>query len=161
MTERKQQAVSEPDLQNVWQWLEEVPDPEIPVLSLVDLGVIRSIEAQGGELVVAVSPTYSGCPATRIIHEDVAAKLREKGLSAFRVEAVLSPPWSSEWISKSGRKKLAAYGIAPPQASGKPKACPQCGSAQLELVSQFGSTPCKASWRCLSCLEPFDYFKCI
>ncbi|WP_068087264.1 1,2-phenylacetyl-CoA epoxidase subunit PaaD [Polycladidibacter stylochi] len=153
-------AVNESEIR---QWLEEVPDPEIPVVSLVDLGVIREIKRDGDTWLVNVAPTYSGCPATRIIHDDVRAKLYEKGLrpSDFQVVSVLSPPWSTDWISKSGRQKLADYGIAPPQPSGKPKACPQCGSSDLELVSQFGSTPCKASWRCRSCLEPFDYFKCI
>ena len=149
-----------------------VPDPEIPVLSLVDLGIIRSVEAgPDGTLTVGVSPTYSGCPATAVIRADIIAALETEGFPRVRVLDVLSPPWTSDWISDDGRRKLEAYGIAPPPApvasvralaSPEPSPrCPRCGSADTELVSEFGSTPCKALHRCRACLEPFDRFKCI
>jgi ring-1,2-phenylacetyl-CoA epoxidase subunit PaaD len=149
-----------------------VPDPEIPVLSLVDLGIIRSIEAAAdGALDVGISPTYSGCPATAVIRADVVAALEAAGFAPVRVRDVLSPPWTSDWISADGRQKLEAYGIAPPpapvasvRALATPEAapnCPRCGSADTELLSEFGSTPCKALHRCRACREPFDRFKCI
>ncbi len=149
-----------------------VPDPEIPVLSLVDLGIIRSVEVgSDGALEIGVSPTYSGCPATAVIRADIVAALAAAGFAAARVRDVLSPPWTSDWISTDGRRKLAAYGIAPPPApvasvralvNTEPNpACPRCGSADTELLSEFGSTPCKALHRCRACLEPFDRFKCI
>jgi ring-1,2-phenylacetyl-CoA epoxidase subunit PaaD len=152
--------------------LEGVPDPEIPVLSLVDLGIIRSIEVGAdGALSVGVSPTYSGCPATAVIRADVAAALGAAGFAPVRVLDVLSPPWTSDWITAAGREKLAAYGIAPPPAPvasvraltarDATPSCPRCGSADTELLSEFGSTPCKALHRCRACLEPFDRFKCI
>jgi ring-1,2-phenylacetyl-CoA epoxidase subunit PaaD len=152
--------------------LAEVADPEIPVLSVVDLGVIRSIEAApDGALTVGVAPTYSGCPATAVIKADIAAALGRAGFSPVRVIDVLSPPWSSDWISAEGRRKLEAYGIAPPpepvatvRALREPEAsvrCPRCGSIDTQLLSEFGSTPCKALHRCRACLEPFDRFKCI
>ena len=141
--------------------MKDVPDPEIPVISVVDLGVIRDVGWQGDVLIVGVSPTYSGCPATQVISRSIVEALQTQGVDAVDVQTRLSPPWTTDWISASGIEKLAAYGIAPPSPSGQPKACPQCGSNNLERVSQFGSTPCKAQWRCLSCLEPFDYFKCI
>ena len=152
--------------------LEGVADPEIPVLSLLDLGIIRSIEAaQDGGLRIGVSPTYSGCPATAVIRADVTAALLQAGFARVQVFDVLSPPWTSDWISAAGRDKLAAYGIAPPpvavgsvraMAGREPAvACPRCGSDDTELLSEFGSTPCKALHRCRSCLEPFDRFKCI
>ena len=147
-----------------------VPDPEIPVLSVVDLGIIRSIEVgPDGTLRVGISPTYSGCPATAVIRADVAAALEQAGFPGVPVVDVLSPPWTSDWISADGRRKLEAYGIAPPPAAvtsvralaGPPVTCPRCGSADTELLSEFGSTPCKALHRCRACLEPFDRFKCI
>jgi len=163
-----------PSTDRVWAWLSEVPDPEIPVISLVDLGIIRDIAWDGDTLVVTVTPTYSGCPATAVINLDIENKLRAEGVEKLRLERQLSPPWTTDWISAEGREKLRAYGIAPPVDGtaaagrvgamlGKPPlvACPRCGSEQTERVSQFGSTPCKAAYRCRDCLEPFDYFKCI
>jgi len=162
----------------VWQWLGEIPDPEIPVLSLTDLGVIRDVHWQDETLVVTVTPTYSGCPATAVINLDIETKLRSCGITKLRLEQQLSPPWTTDWLSERGREKLRAYGIAPPvdgtasQTGAKGRlarltggsdvavACPRCGSMNTEKVSQFGSTPCKAAYRCKSCLEPFDYFKC-
>ena len=168
-----------PTTDQVWEWLSQVPDPEIPVISLTDLGIIRDVEWQGDTLVVAVTPTYSGCPATSIINLDIETALRGHGIEKLRLERRLSPPWTTDWLSESGREKLRAYGIAPPidgtAADGRLDArvarmagssnlviaCPRCGSNKTEKVSQFGSTPCKASYRCTDCLEPFDYFKCI
>lgn len=140
--------------------LAQVPDPEIPVLSVLDLGVIRHLRLRpGGAVEVGIAPTYSGCPASAVIKADVLRALSGAGFDAVAVD-VLAPPWSSDWLSAEGRRKLAAYGIAPP-AGKAPAACPRCGSARTARVSEFGSTPCKALYRCESCLEPFDYFKCI
>ena len=153
--------VDKPTTDQVWAWMDEVPDPEIPVISLVDLGIIRGVEWQGDTLEIAVTPTYSGCPATRVINLDIVAALGAKGIDNVRLKQQIAPPWTTDWLSDKGREKLEKYGIAPPQAAGGPARCPQCGGEDLERVSQFGSTPCKASWRCRTCLEPFDYFKCI
>ncbi|GAA5071417.1 phenylacetate-CoA oxygenase subunit PaaJ [Roseibacterium beibuensis] len=168
-----------PSTEQVWRWLSEVPDPEIPVISLTDLGIIRDVAWDGDTLVVTVTPTYSGCPATTVINLDIERKLRDEGIGKLRLERQLSPPWTTDWISAEGREKLRDYGIAPPvdgtaadgrlmarvdRLSGSSNlviACPHCGSNNTERVSQFGSTPCKASYRCKDCLEPFDYFKCI
>lgn len=168
-----------PSTEQVWRWLSEVPDPEIPVISLTDLGIIRDVAWEGETLVVTVTPTYSGCPATSIINLDIETALRNHGIAKLRLDRRLSPPWTTDWISDEGREKLRAYGIAPPvdgtAADGRLMgranrlagtsnlviACPHCGSTHTEKVSQFGSTPCKASYRCKDCLEPFDYFKCI
>lgn len=152
--------------------LAALPDPEIPVLSLVDLGIVRSVEIDAdGALCVGLSPTYSGCPATAVIRADTAAALGAAGFTRVRIVDVLSPPWTSDWISSDGRRKLEAYGIAPPPiavasvravlAPDAAATCPRCGSTDTELLSEFGSTPCKALHRCRACLEPFDRFKCI
>lgn len=153
--------MTQASVEQVWAWLEEVPDPEIPVISLVDLGVIRGVRYDGDTLVVSVTPTYSGCPATGIINLDIETALRERGIDDLRLEQQLSPPWTTDWLSDKGRAKMAEFGIAPPQPAGGPDKCPNCGGTDLERLSQFGSTPCKAQWRCKSCLEPFEYFKCI
>jgi len=150
-----------PSVEQVWDWLSAVPDPEIPVISLTDLGIIRDVEWQGDTLVVTVTPTYSGCPATSIINLDIETALRGKGIEKLELKRQLSPAWTTDWLSEDGKRKLEEYGIAPPQPAGGPDHCPRCGSKNVEKVSQFGSTPCKASWRCKDCLEPFDYFKCI
>lgn len=150
-----------PDVQTIWGWLDLVPDPEIPVISVVDLGIIRDVAWDGDTLEVAITPTYSGCPATSIINLDVETAMRDRGLTKIRLKQQLSPPWTTDWLSAKGAAKLEEYSIAPPSAAGGPSKCPRCQSANVERVSQFGSTPCKAHWRCLSCLEPFDYFKCI
>ena len=166
-----------PAVSQIWDWLAEVPDPEIPVISLTDLGIIRAVDWQDDTLVVTVTPTYSGCPATAVINLDIENHLREKGVEQIRLERRLSPAWTTDWISEAGREKLRAYGIAPPiegtRADGQViarigaltgsnlvVACPRCQSNDTRRVSQFGSTPCKASWVCNACLEPFDYFKC-
>lgn len=155
--------------EQVFEWLAEVPDPEIPVLSIVDLGIVRDVDCADG-VTVMLTPTYSGCPATEAIESNVVAALEERGLMDVAVKRVLSPAWTTDWISDSGRRKLREYGIAPPEhTSAKPVlkdgrriiACPRCGSKHTEVVSEFGSTACKAAWRCLDCREPFEYFKCL
>ncbi|GHG92548.1 1,2-phenylacetyl-CoA epoxidase subunit PaaD [Pseudodonghicola xiamenensis] len=155
------QTQDRPSVQQIWDWLGQVPDPEIPVISLTDLGIIRDVDWQGDTLVVTVTPTYSGCPATTIINLDIETALRGHGIEKIELKRQLSPAWTTEWLSEAGRAKLEAYGIAPPQPASGPERCPHCGSTHVEKVSQFGSTPCKATWRCRDCLEPFDYFKCI
>ena len=153
--------MTRPDVDTIWSWLDAVPDPEIPVISVVDLGIIRDVHWQDDTLEVSITPTYSGCPATSVINLDVETALRARGIDKIHLKRQLSPPWTTDWLSDKGRAKLEAYGIAPPSPAGGPQTCPRCGSTELQRVSQFGSTPCKAHWRCLSCLEPFDYFKCI
>lgn len=154
----------------VWRLLEHVPDPEIPVLSVVDLGIIRHVRADEGGIHVGVTPTYSGCPATEVIRGLIERKLRSAGFENVQIDDVLSPPWSSDWISTEGHRKLKAFGIAPPEKTvsqvrhlfaAPTVACPRCDSTHTQRVSEFGSTPCKAHYRCLDCAEPFDHFKCI
>jgi ring-1,2-phenylacetyl-CoA epoxidase subunit PaaD len=143
----------------VYEWLADVPDPEIPVLSILDLGIVRDVTVEEA-VTVTLTPTYSGCPATEAIESDVLAALKGHGIGDVAIKRVLSPPWTTDWISEDGREKLRRYGIAPPSPS-REIACPQCESMDTELVSEFGSTACKASWRCRECLEPFEYFKCL
>jgi ring-1,2-phenylacetyl-CoA epoxidase subunit PaaD len=148
--------------EQVWRVLRSVMDPEIPVLSVVDLGVVRYVRSDGAGLHVGITPTYSGCPATEVIQRSIREALAREELEDVTVETVLSPPWTSEWLSEEGRRKLEAFGIATPTASSAANvACPRCGSREVERVSEFGSTPCKAHYRCGDCLEPFDVFKCI
>ena len=139
----------------IWALLAEVPDPEIPAVSVVDLGIVRSVATDK----VTITPTYSGCPATAYIEQNIRAALDAAGYRSVAIETELSPPWTTDWISDAGKAKLAAYGIAPPDLAAT-ATCPQCGSTDTEQVSRFGSTPCKAQWRCRDCLEPFDRFKC-
>ena len=150
-------------------WLSEVADPEIPVLSITDLGIVRDVSV-GETVTVALSPTYSGCPATEVIEKSVIDALHERGIEDVAIKRVLSPPWTTDWISDDGREKLRNYGIAPPEHGASKRAllhgersiaCPRCGTANTDLVSEFGSTACKASYKCRECLEPFEYFKCI
>ncbi len=151
----------QPSIEQVWEWLASVPDPEIPVITLVDLGIIRDVSFQGKTCVISVTPTYSGCPATSIINMDIETKLRDEGLENIILKKQLSPAWTTDWMSEKARDALEKYGIAPPQSVGVPKRCPRCTGIRLDKLSQFGSTPCKAQWRCQECLEPFEYFKCI
>ena len=139
----------------IWAVLKDVPDPEIPAVSILELGIVRSVEEEK----VVITPTYSGCPATQFIEQNIREALDSAGYRHVAIETALSPPWTTDWISEEGKRKLAAYGIAPPDLA-KAATCPQCGSTDTEEVSRFGSTPCKAQWRCKSCLEPFDRFKC-
>lgn len=155
----------------VWRWLDDVKDPEVPVISVVELGIIRGVALDGpGSVTIDVTPTYSGCPATVIIEELIAAAIDSRGYTVH-INRVISPPWTTDWISLAGREKLHAYGIAPParEIEGKASllgidptlACPRCKSENTERISEFGSTACKALYRCRECLEPFEYFKCI
>jgi len=148
-------AVREIDKEAVMAVLDRVPDPEIPVLSITDLGIVRGIRDNR----VLITPTYTGCPATLAIEQLIREALDEAGLGDVFVERQLFPPWTTDWISERGRERLHAYGIAPPSQSATAE-CPLCGSTDTVEVSRFGSTPCKAQWRCKSCLEPFDRFKC-
>ncbi len=155
--------------EQILRWLGQVADPEIPVLSITDLGIVRGVDV-GERVTVSLAPTYSGCPATEVIEKSVLDALHDHGVEHVEIRRVLSPPWTTDWISEEGRDKLRDYGIAPPEKGvGKHAllrgerqvACPRCGTTATELVSEFGSTACKASYRCAECLEPFEYFKCI
>ncbi|MEM8665390.1 MAG: 1,2-phenylacetyl-CoA epoxidase subunit PaaD [Pseudomonadota bacterium] len=152
-----------------WAAAARVEDPEVPVLNIEDLGVLRAVREDEGRIVATITPTYSGCPAMDMIALHVELALREEGFEDVRVERVLSPAWTTDWMSEAGRQKLRAYGIAPPErAAGRgalfgayaPAACPRCGSQDTETLSEFGSTACKALCRCRACREPFDRFKC-
>lgn len=143
------------DTDALWQVLERVPDPEIPVVSVVDLGIVRAVRPDR----VTITPTYTGCPATQVIERDIRAALDAAGFRDVLIDTVLSPPWTTDWITERGKAQLHAYGIAPPSTA-RTATCPQCGSTDTEELSRFGSTPCKAQWRCRACLEPFDRFKC-
>lgn len=155
--------------EQIWEMLEDVKDPEVPVLTVVDLGVVRHVEKKENHWLITITPTYSGCPAMQVIENDIIKRLNQEGLSC-KVKTVLSPAWTTDWLSTSGKKKLKEYGIAPPQDEvdksvlfGEPTIvpCPLCDSKNTKMVSQFGSTACKAHYKCLDCLEPFDYFKCL
>lgn len=147
-----------------------VPDPEVPCVTVADLGILRAVELDGDVAVAKVTPTYSGCPAVLAIELAIETALIEAGFKA-RIERVLSPAWTTDWITKEGREKLRAFGIAPPAGAAHGAdhrlfskvtvACPHCGSEQTQKISEFGSTPCKAQYRCNACIEPFDYFKCL
>lgn len=151
-----------------WDAAATVVDPEIPVLTIADLGVLREVRVEHGRVEVTITPTYSGCPAMNMIALEIETALARAGIGNARVKTVLAPAWTTDWMSADGRAKLKDYGIAPPLESSGRRAlfgalkivCPQCGSADTEQLSEFGSTSCKALWRCRSCREPFDYFKC-
>jgi ring-1,2-phenylacetyl-CoA epoxidase subunit PaaD len=186
-------ATPETLLSQIWHWLENVCDPEVPVLSVLDLGVVRQVTLQHPQysmrssveerlpvsatitptvvpiVIVHITPTYTGCPAMNMIAANIRLELLAHGLKNVQVLEVLSPPWTTDWMSAAGRQKLLAYGIAPPQSKARldkmlfsdiPVPCPQCGSNDTELISEFGSTACKSLHRCLACREPFDAFKC-
>lgn len=158
-------------VKDIWDILSEVPDPEIPVLNVVEMGIVRDVRYHGDELEVVITPTYSGCPAMKTIEEDIEEVLREKRVGKYNVITVLSPPWTTDWMTAEAREKLRQTGIAPPEGDSADKAllmgrvrtiaCPRCRSTDTHMISQFGSTACKALYKCNSCLEPFDYFKCI
>ena len=168
----EQNIDSAPIEKKIWKLLETVCDPEVPVLSVLDLGIIRDIKINGEEIEVIITPTYSGCPAMDAISIDIRLKLVEHGYKKIKISSILSPAWTTDWMSEEGKRKLKAYGIAPPQLSGHSKesghsnwsdslpTCPQCNSSNTKLISQFGSTACKALYQCNDCREPFDYFKC-
>ncbi len=164
-------AIAERD---VWSALADVPDPEVPAVSIVELGIVRDVSCADGRVRVEVTPTYSGCPATEVIASMIRERLAAAGAGDVDLVTTLSPPWTTDWITQEGRRKLAAFGIAPPHVAApridvsgisplRRRAvvvpCPRCGSAATTLLSQFGSTACKAQYRCDTCREPFDYFK--
>jgi ring-1,2-phenylacetyl-CoA epoxidase subunit PaaD len=147
--------------------LSAVKDPEIPVLTIADLGILRTVDLSGDLVRIQITPTYSGCPAMETIQEDIRTVLAKHGLENVEIKQVLSPAWTSDWMSEAGKQKLRVYGIAAPVTHGcllngedQPESCPQCHSKNIEMISRFGSTACKALYRCLDCREPFDYFKC-
>jgi ring-1,2-phenylacetyl-CoA epoxidase subunit PaaD len=160
------------DVNTVRGWLNEVTDPEIPVLTISDLGILRNVEYADGQFQVTITPTFTGCPAMKVIEEDIAAVLKSHGLDNFKINTVIFPPWTTEWMSEEGKKKLREYGIAPPSVSTeehlsslltgirKPVNCPFCGSSNTRLTSAFGSTACKALHYCDGCSQPFEEFKC-
>lgn len=157
--------------QEIWEILSEVPDPEIPVINVVEMGIVRDVEVRDDKVVVTITPTYSGCPAMKAIEDDITEVLREKKIASYEVKTVLSPPWTTDWMTEEAREKLRQTGIAPPEKDSADKGlllgkvrtikCPRCGSEHTHMISQFGSTACKALYKCEDCLEPFDYFKCI
>lgn len=164
----------EPALAAIWAMLAAIPDPEIPVISIVELGIVRNVAREGGEIVVTVTPTYSGCPATAMIASDIRRTLTEAGVRHCRIETRLSPAWTTDWIGPAAQERLRGYGIVPPAARASTRAidisglrrreaaciaCPRCGSTRTQELSRFGSTPCKAQYRCEDCREPFEYFK--
>ena len=155
---------------DIWNWLEGVFDPEVPVLSVVDLGVIRSVRIVDNKVEIVITPTYSGCPAMRVIESDIRSKLADNNISDILITTALSPAWTTDWLSENGKRKLKEYGIAPPEnevdksvlfAEPTVIPCPKCDSRNTRMISQFGSTSCKAHYQCNDCLEPFDYFKCL
>lgn len=156
--------------EEIWAILEEVTDPEVPVLTVVDLGIIRDVKLLDDDVIeIVITPTYSGCPAMNTIEINIRATLENHGYNNVIITTVLSPAWTTDWLSESGKEKLKAYGIAPPAGSVSKRSlfgeepeveCPHCGSKHTEMLSQFGSTACKSLYRCKDCLEPFDYFKC-
>lgn len=139
--------------------LEQVTDPEIPVLSLLDLGVVRNVEVNEKVITITITPTYTGCPAMEVMEQDIKKVLTQKFKQEIVVKTLLTPAWTTDWMTEKGKQKLLEYGIMPPTRS-EEIVCPQCKSKEVELISQFGSTACKALYRCKQCLEPFDYFKC-
>ena len=156
--------------EKIWQILEQVSDPEIPVLTIADLGIIRGIEKINNSFKITITPTYSGCPAMRVIESEIESELAKEGITNIRIETILSPAWTTDWLSENGRKKLVEYGIAPPVdepdksilfAEAPMVPCPKCHSSNTKMVSLFGSTACKAHYQCNTCFEPFDYFKCL
>ena len=149
-----------------WEWLDAVPDPELPSVTITDLGIVRDIREEAGALVVALTPTYSGCPATAVIEEDVTRALHDHGVKNVRIERRLAPAWTTDWITPRGRARLHEHGIVPPAAdiAAGPVVsmivrCPRCNAGNTTELSHFGSTPCKALYRCEACREPFDYVK--
>lgn len=158
-------------IEKIKKLLQSIPDPEIPVINIDELGVLRNVAMENEKIVVTVTPTYSGCPAMHAIEKEIAKTLDENGFVNYEIKTVLHPAWTTDWMNDAAKDKLRAYGIAPPEKSSADKnvlslypkiiLCPKCGSKHTEVISQFGSTACKALYRCNDCLEPFDYFKCI
>jgi len=158
--------------EQIWEFLSEIPDPEIPVISIVELGVLRKVEITKSEVIVTITPTYSGCPAMKAFEDDIKSKLIENNINNFKVITTHSPAWTTDWMNDEALEKLKKFGIAPPikgtadkgvlfDSDSKTVECPLCSSKNTALKSQFGSTACKSLYQCKDCLEPFDYFKCI
>lgn len=156
----------------IWKLLEEIPDPEIPVLTIHDLGIVRKIDEINNEIIVTITPTYSGCPAMNQFEADIITTLNKQGYDKVSIVTTYDPPWTTDWLSEEAKKKLQDYGIAPPEQKTTDKnallvddrksvTCPQCKSTSSKMISQFGSTACKSLYQCNDCMEPFDYFKCI
>jgi ring-1,2-phenylacetyl-CoA epoxidase subunit PaaD len=158
-------------VESIFKLLSEIPDPEIPVINIIELGILRDVILTDDLCTIVITPTYSGCPAMRVIEDDIRTKLKEIGIVNVKVDLLYTPAWTTDWISDEAKEKLRAYGIAPPDHSSIDKQvllgksrdlkCPLCGSTDTEMISQFGSTACKALFRCKACKEPFDYFKCL
>ena len=144
--------------QYIWELLNTVPDPEIPVISVVELGVVRNISFKNKFYEIAITPTYSGCPAVKTFTDDIKSCLKKNGIRNFKIKLIYSPAWTTDWMTDKTKEKLKKYGIAPPSET---VICPQCNSKKVELISEFGATACKAMYKCISCLEPFEFFKCI
>lgn len=157
--------------ETIWNILKNVADPEIPVLTVVDMGVVREVEVKDQKIIVSITPTYSGCPAMNEIESNIRWALEEAGYNKVEIKTLISPPWTTDWMTDEGKAKLQEYGIAPPEGSSADKSvlfgeakkvmCPRCKSRNTTMVSQFGSTACKALYKCEDCKEPFDYFKCL
>ncbi len=157
------------DHQHIYDLLEQVPDPEVPALSIMDLGIVRNVELKNNTAEITITPTYTGCPAMDMIEVNIKAVLQENGIES-NIKSVLSPPWTTDWLTEKGKQKLKEFGIAPPVAKTFDKLslsqeerlvqCPICESSNTKMISQFGSTACKSLFKCNNCLEPFDYFKC-
>lgn len=158
--------------EEIWNYLSQIPDPDIPVISITDLGLVRDVEVCNSKVTVSVTPSYSGCPAMQLFKADIVSTLKTKGLNDVEVKTVYSPSWTTDWISDEAKEKMRKHGIAPPEKVSSEKSalfseskkeihCPWCGSKETQHTSQFGSTPCKALWFCNSCHQPFEYFKCI
>lgn len=156
----------------IWALLAQIPDPEIPVITIEELGVLRKVEQINNEVIVTITPTYTGCPAMKVFEDDILSTLKENSIENGKIKVVNSPAWTTDWIPESAKEKLRKFGIAPPVDGSQDKGtlfasgpkivpCPQCKSENTKLISQFGSTACKAHYQCNDCLEPFDYFKCI
>lgn len=154
--------------EEIYNLIANIPDPEIPVITIEDLGVLREVKLEDDKVIVLITPTYSGCPAMKTIEDDIKTILHQSGVQNFEVKTVFSPVWTTDWMSEESKEKLRKYGISPPEKSSTDKSsltsnvvfCPRCTSSNTELVSQFGSTACKALYKCKDCLEPFDHFKC-
>ena len=156
--------------EDIWDLLKGIPDPEIPVINIVDLGILREVEIKNDKVIVSITPTYSGCPAMQAISDEIISTLKQSGIDNSEIKMVFHPVWTTDWLSDDAKERLRKYGIAPPEEASSDKNllmaepkkvyCPRCNSLHTELISQFGSTACKALYRCLDCKEPFDYFKC-
>jgi len=145
-------------INKIWELLNTVPDPEIPVISVVELGVIRNVTYKNNSYIVSITPTYSGCPAVKAFQDDIKSCFKDNGINNFKLELIYSPAWTTDWMTDATKEKLRKYGIAPPSNT---VICTQCNSKKTKLVSEFGATACKALYKCTDCLEPFEFFKCI